>query len=147
MKRLFNFLPLLIAGLFAVTVVSCSDDDKTITDSQLPSNAKVFISTYFPNVDILAAKKSGSEYEVTLKNGSKIDFTKDGEWKDVEAPTGQAIPSGFYPASIDSYISTNFATSGGINEISVNKRGYDVDLVSRVELNFDKTGEFIGIDK
>ncbi|MDE6048393.1 MAG: PepSY-like domain-containing protein [Paramuribaculum sp.] len=146
MKRLFKFIPVLFAGVIALTLMSCSDDDKDINPTDLPSNAKAFIATYYPSAKIVKTTKDKNEYDVILNNGHTIDFNKDGEWIDVDAPVGQTVPTGFYPASIDTYISSNFGTSGGINEISVNARGFEVDLVSGVELIFDQTGTFVGLD-
>lgn len=146
MKRLFKFIPVLFATLLASSFISCSDDEKDINPTELPSNAKAFISTYYPAAQIVKTTKDKNEYDVILNNGHTIEFNKDGEWIDVDAPAGQNIPTGFYPASIDTYISSNFGTSGGINEISVDSRGFEVDLVSGLDLLFSKTGEFIGLD-
>ncbi len=144
MKRLFKFLPLLLAGIFATTLWSCSDDDP-VNPKELPSVAQTFLDSFYPSAKIVSVTKDKNEYDVVLSNGHSVDFNKNGEWIDVDAPAGQTVPTGFYPADIDTYIATNFANAG-INEISVDTRGFEVELVNGVELLFDSTGNFIGLD-
>lgn len=150
MKKLLKFLPMLLVAVFGVTAMSsCSDDDdkdQTIAISMLPNSAKEFVTTYFSNAVIVSAKVDGNEYEAILSDGTKIDFDKTGAWTDVDAPRGKTIPTGFYPEAIDTYVAANY-TGVGINEISKEKRGYDVELVSGVDLVFSTTGEFIAVDK
>ncbi len=148
MKRFLKFLPLLFAAVAAMTLWSCADandDDQPIPAEELPTAAQTFISTYYPKAKVYSVEVDNDGYEAVLSNGHQIDFNLAGEWTDVEAPAGQVIPSGFYPADIDTYVSTNFPGSG-INEISVTMLGYDVDLISGVELLFDAQGQFIGVD-
>lgn len=131
----------------ATTLMSCSDnDDKTIPSSELPEAAKTFVSTYYPDVQIILAQKEKHEYDITLGNGHTIEFDLSGEWKDVDAPLGQTIPSGFYPAAIDNYISQN-APEFGINEISRIAEGYEVELTDGQEIIFNSEGEFVRFDK
>ncbi|MDE5554220.1 MAG: PepSY-like domain-containing protein [Muribaculaceae bacterium] len=148
MKKLLKFMPLLLVAVLGVTTWSCDDDDKdeAIAITMLPNSAKEFVTTYFSNAVIVSAKIDGDEYEARLSDGTTIDFDKTGAWTDVDAPKGKTIPSGFYPAAIDTYVTTNYA-GNGINEISKEKRGYDVELVSGVDLVFDTAGEFISIDR
>lgn len=96
--------------------------------------------------EIMTTQREKDEYEVTLSDGTVIDFDKSGEWKDVDAAMGQSLPTGFYPAAIDNYIAANYA-GAGINEISKERRGYDVELVTGQDLVFNAQGEFITIDK
>ena len=121
MKKLIRLLPLLLIVLVGLTTWSCSDDkDEPITSDQLPTTAKTFITTYFPSAKILSVQKDKDEYEIVLSEGTCIDFDKSREWTDVDAVAGNTIPSGFYPESIDTYISTNLEDIG-INEISKEK--------------------------
>lgn len=150
MKKLLKFLPMLLVAVFGVTAMSsCSDDDdkdQSIAISMLPNSAKDFVTKYFSNAVIVSAKVDGNEYEAVLSDGTRIDFDKTGSWTDVDAPRGKTIPTGFYPEAIDTYVAANYA-GVGINEISKETRGYDVELVSGVDLVFSTTGEFIAVDK
>lgn len=137
----------MLLAVISFAVTSCDEnEDNFISEKELPSSAKSFIATYFPSVEVMTTQKDKDEYEVTLSNGTVIDFDKSGEWKDVDAAMGQTVPTGFYPAAIDTYVAENYAGSG-INEISKERRGYDVDLTTGQDLVFDPQGVFIAIDK
>lgn len=64
----------------------------------------------------------------------------------VDAPSGQTIPSGIVPAAVAVYVDTRYP-GVGINEISRDARGYEVDLVDGTDLLFDPAGNFIGLDR
>lgn len=145
MKKLFYFLPLFLIAVMGIAVTACGDDDKMISENELPAASKSFISTYFPTARVVTVEKDRNEYEIILSDGTKIDFNKSGEWTDVDAPMGKVVPAGFYPAPIDTYVSTNF-TGIGINEISKDRRGYDVELVNGIDLLFNEQGNFISYD-
>lgn len=148
MKKLLALLPLLLLSVVGFTAVGCSDDDKDeiINFEQLPAQAKTFVKTYYPSVNILRTEKDKNEYEVTLADGSRIDFNHAGEWTDVDAVAGKTIPSGFYPAEIDAYVSLQY-NGVGINEISKEAAGYEVDLVNGVDLHFNAKGDFVRVDR
>lgn len=147
MKKIFKYLPLLLVGFLAVSVSACSDDDDDpITSTELPSQAKAFLDTYYSGVNIVSATKDKNEYDVVLGNGHEIDFDKDGLWIDVDAPAGLTVPTGFYPAAIDAYVTEHFS-GDGINEISKVKEGYDVDLVGGLDLVFNQDGTFLRADR
>lgn len=148
MKKLLKFLPLFVVAIMSMAFWSCSDDDddKVITNTELPTEAKTFLSTYYTDIKYQAKEDKG-EYEVYLANGHRVDFYKDGTWKDVDAKFGETVPSGFYPSEIDTYIAANYPDNG-INEISKESYGYDVELVKNgIDLEFDNDGVFLRIDK
>lgn len=147
MKKTFSIL---FIALFAVLTWSCSDDDDTpVPPSDLPTAADTFISTYFSGDKIVRVERegehSGAEYDVIFASGYEVEFNAQGAWIDVDAPMGMTIPSGIAPLGIESYIATNYPTQG-INEISVEYYGYEVELLNGIELMFDQQGNFIGID-
>lgn len=147
MKKFVKFIPMLLVAVIGCMMLwSCDDKDEPISDNALPSQAKTFIQQYFPSATIVSANKDKDEYEVVLSEGTRIDFNKSGEWTDVNAAIGKTIPSGFYPEEIDTYVAANFEGIG-INEISKEKRGYDVELVTGTDLLFNYDGAFIGFDR
>lgn len=145
MKKILSFLPLMLIALIGLGVTACSDKDEPVSPEELPHDAQFFLATYFPDAPVVTSVKDGDEYEVVLTDGSRIDFNQKGEWRDVEAAAGKTIPSGFYPDVIDQYIVENFS-GVGINEISMEANGYEVKLVTGIELLFTYTGEYIGPD-
>ncbi len=154
MKKTKAILGLLLLTLFfGFTATSCGDDDDNnkidyIEFNQLPEPARSFINTYFADAEIARviydATEAQAEYEVDFRNGAEVDFTVDGIWKDVKAAVGSAVPAGIIPINIVNYVSNNYATAY-IVEISKEVYGYDVDLNTGIDLEFDKDGNFLRI--
>ncbi|MDE7461111.1 MAG: PepSY-like domain-containing protein [Paramuribaculum sp.] len=146
MKKLYRILPMLLVAVLSIALWSCSDDDEPVPVTKLPSSSQTFLNTYFDNVDIISVTKDKDDYEVLLSNGYSVEFNTSGEWTDVDAPVGKTVPTGFYPAAIDTYISSAYSGSG-INEISRIDRGYEVELLNGTDLYFSADGTYIGIDR
>ena len=146
MKKLYRILPMLLVAVLSIALWSCSDDDEPVPVTKLPSSSQTFLNTYFDNVDIISVTKDKDDYEVLLSNGYSVEFNTSGEWTDVDAPVGKTVPTGFYPAAIDTYISSAYSGSG-INEISRIDRGYEVELINGTDLYFSADGTYIGIDR
>lgn len=148
MKKLLKFIPMILIAIIGIAATSCSDDDKDqpMNPAQLPQQSKEFIAQYFPSITIASTTIDNNEFEVTLSNGIKIEFTKAGVWTSVEALPGQIIPNGYYPAPIDIYIGLNI-DGAQINSISKETYGYEVGLVRGTELKFDAQGNLIGTQK
>ena len=137
---------MLLVAVLSIALWSCSDDDEPVPVTKLPSSSQTFLNTYFDNVDIISVTKDKDDYEVLLSNGYSVEFNTSGEWTDVDAPVGKTVPTGFYPAAIDTYISSAYSGSG-INEISRIDRGYEVELLNGTDLYFSADGTYIGIDR
>ena len=84
MKKLMT----LAVCLFAFIGLTKADDDKPITVEQLPQKAQQFIKQYFADKTVTLAKMErdfmDKSYEVLFSNGEKVEFDKNGEWKDVD---------------------------------------------------------------
>ena len=136
---------LLVTVLFGAVAAACGDDDKVISETELPESAKTFVSTYFAPAKVATVYKDVNANDGTLSDGVRIDFNKSGEWTDVDAPLNEELPTGFYPEAIDTYLLANM-DGAGINEISKERYGYDVELVTGTDLRFDSEGKFIRYD-
>lgn len=146
MKRIIKLMSVLLVACIALGAMSCKDDkEEPVNPATLPDQATTFISTYFSTANIVSAVSDKNKYEVLLSDGTRIDFDKDGNWKDVDAAAGKTVPTGFYPAAIDNYVIAT-APQAGINEISKEVRGYDVELTTGVNWHFDLEGTFVGVD-
>lgn len=151
MKKI-SWLVLLVMSVFTLSFVACDsdDDDQPIVESQLPQAARTFISQFYPDVKVSGITRDSDdkslEYEVFLANGHTVTFDAVGQWVDVDAPGGQVIPDGIAPFKIAEYINQNYSGSG-INEISRENYGYDVELTSGIDLEFNANGDFIRIDR
>lgn len=152
MKKTLKLMTFLMIAAFGLMAWSCSDDDddKVINVTELPSAATDFINKYYPSAKIMTVTRDEDhkvvEYDVVLNNGHEITFSEAGEWLDVDAPAMQTIPAGIAPEAIENYVATNYPNDG-INEISKESYGYDVELVSTIDLRFAADGSFLGIDR
>ena len=151
-----NYLKLMLAALFligSITVTSCSDKDddeieQTITVNQLPTQAQDFLSKYFPGISAKSIEKQYISnivmYDVELSNGYEIMFNSEGVWQEVDAPDNKTLPSGIVPSAIEDYVNSNYPDYG-INEINKTGEGYNVELVSGLEMAFNELGEFLRV--
>ena len=138
MKKLLVLLLCVAAvNVYAVT-------DRPVTFAQLPQKAQQFINKHFSNVGFLSAKQDDGEYEVYLNDGTKVDFTLQGDWKEVDCHT-LAVPAALIPAGIAQYVKTNFPNNI-ITKIEKTYNGYDIELGNDMELKFDKNGKFMYAD-
>ena len=138
MKKVFLLLLSVIAlNVYAIT-------DRPVTFAQLPEKAQQFVNTHFSEVGFLSAKLDDGEYEVMLKDGTKIDFTLQGDWKEVDCRV-HAVPAAIVPAAITKYVTSNFP-SNIITKIEKSYNGYDIELETDLELKFDKNGNFMYLD-
>ena len=137
MKKFF----VLLFGL--MTLNAFAFNDRPVTFQQLPQKAQQFINTHFKGVEFLSATVD-DDYEVYLANGTKVEFTLQGEWKEVKCP-GSAVPTAIVPAAITKYVKAQFPNSI-IVKIDKKYGGYDVELNNDMELKFDKNGRFLTYD-
>lgn len=108
-----------------------------VKQSELPKAAQTFLSKHFAGDNFRKAEKDqgrrGLEYEVDLASGAEVSFTEAGEWKDVKAAKGKAVPGAIVPSAIATYVSTNYKGQT-ITEISRKRGGYEVELSNGSEL-------------
>ena len=132
---------LLLTCILSVAVISC---EKQITIDKLPQKAKLFLNSYFLDSQVLSIEKSGSSYDVILTDGTNLEFNKSGDWTEVDCQT-RPIPVGIAPSSIQTYVLTNFPESF-ITKIKKERKNYDIELNSGLELTFDQNGNFLHAD-
>ena len=85
MKKLL----ILAAAVFALgTSTVSADNDRPISVSELPEKAQQFIRQHFPNEKVSFAKMErelfDTTYEVIFTSSSKVEFLKNGDWKEVD---------------------------------------------------------------
>ena len=150
MKKTLSLFAFMMMALFGLVFTSCDGKDADVIEPEdLPTQITTFLNTYYPGQQIMRSVKTtgkDGKYEIRLRNDHEIDFNEAGEWIDVDAPQGETIPGGIAPAPISLYVVTNYA-GAGINEISKESYGYDVELTSGVDLEFDKNGKFLREDR
>ena len=118
----------MMAFLIGITLLTISpayaDHDRAVTTEQMPRQAQEFIARYFPGEKIAYAKKESDFfeviYEVMFTNGSKVEFRRNGAWKEVDC--------------------------AAVIKIERDKQEVEVKLNNGMELTFDRSHNLIGID-
>lgn len=128
--------------------VSMKADDKPIRFEQLPKVAQQFVKNHFSSeVSYVTVDNDliGKSYEVTLVDGTRIEFDRKGIWKDVDVEQG-VVPSKIVPRSISNYVMKNFPGTT-IKQIEKRDRGgYQVKLSNGLELKFNSKLQFVRMD-
>ena len=134
---------LLIMVSIALAAFICNADGikQAITFEQLPAAGTSFLKKYFASqtpASIIMEKEHGRiEYEIYYPNGVKVELNQAGEWKKVDG-NGNIVPTGFYPAGIDSAIAAAYP-GARIMQIEKKYAGYEVDLNNGLELKFNQS--------
>ncbi|MCR4965487.1 MAG: PepSY-like domain-containing protein [Bacteroidales bacterium] len=138
MKKIF----LVLLGFIAINVfASC---DKVITVNDLPQQAQQFLKQHFEGIDPVSVRLDDGKYEVVLKNGTEIEFSRKGEWRDVDCHT-TPVPAGIVPDAIANYVATKFPDNF-IVKIDRDNRDYEIELNNDIDLTFDLKGNFLHLD-
>ncbi|EAI7966858.1 PepSY-like domain-containing protein, partial [Campylobacter coli] len=121
-------LKLGLAALLGATVLFARDI--IVPASELPRNAQDFISKNFKTAQIALVKKDIDSYDVTLNDGTEIDFIITGEWKDVDGKY-KALPNSILP-NIMPKISAS--SNAQIIEVSREINGYKFELSNQLKI-------------
>lgn len=145
MRKLFALVALVCLTVSSMVVFA---EDKPISVDKLPAKATKFINQYFSDLKVAYATQDDDmfdkSYEVGFVGGNKVEFTKKGDWTDVDCKSSR-VPVGIIPKAIQSYIKINHPDAYVV-EIDRDTRDYEVKLNDRVELKFDLNGNIIGFD-
>ena len=145
MKKIFSILALAIATL--VGLQSCEKEDVMIPVTELPEEVISFLDTHFNGIEVRSVIKdydnSTYEFEVHMANGTRIELSRRGEWRNVENHLA-GVPHSVIPNKILTYIAENYPDQMiiGIER----DRQIDVELKGGVELVFSLNEDFVKFD-
>ncbi len=145
MKKFLSMFAI-VAAMFAV--VGCEKNDEVVLAENLPREVTTFVQTHFPGVEILNVIKDYSgrkayDFEIRLDDGTRLEISKGGEWKDVENYK-KGVSSSIIPAEILAYVADNHPEA---IVISIDReRGFEVGLNVGVDIYFDQNGNFSRYD-
>lgn len=147
MKKILNITALILA--LGAPCASAYAGEITTDIAKLPKAAQDFALKAFPNAKIVGFEIDKSllkptEYDAALSDGSKIEFDSTGQWTDIESKFS-GVPASVLPAEIAAYIESNYKGQK-IKSVSKERYGWDIELQNDLELKFDVSGKFIGID-
>ncbi|MBQ5663515.1 MAG: PepSY-like domain-containing protein, partial [Bacteroidaceae bacterium] len=114
----------------------------------LPKKALLFIDSNFKDAKITYVKDERDylerSYEVLFANGTKVEFNRNGEWKEVDCRR-EAVPSAIVPAKILNYVNSTYP-GVKIVRIEHDRTDYELKLSNNLELTFNKKLNIIDID-
>lgn len=149
MKRIFALF--VVMTVLCVTVVQAGED-RGIPPEQLPQEIKVFLSAHFSNEKIALVKMEkefwSTEYKVYLVGGTKIEFGKDNEWKEIDCEYGE-VPTSIIPPKIQHFVKANYPNQK-IIQLKKNgkrKKKYEIELDNSMEIEFDNDFNVVDIDQ
>ena len=140
-------LMMILAGtaLMVTSAPAFAGNDRPIAVGELPATAQQFIKAHFAGVEVSLSKVDeelfDKDYKVVFVNGAKVEFTKNGEWKDVECKYGE-VPAAIVPQQIRDYVAKNYPD----RKITAIRRDYEVELDNGLDLKFDLKFRLIDID-
>ena len=137
-----------VLAIATLAIAPAIADDVPITAKKLPAEAQKFLKTHFSQNNVVSAMHDreigDNDYTVILDNGTKIEFGSVGKWESVKCRSG-VVPASIVPAKISSYVSKNYP-SLGIEKIERKRYGYEVELTNDLDVKFDLSGNFLGLD-
>ena len=136
-------------AVFSLGILTANaDNDRLTTKENLPQKAQKFININFKDSKITYVKDERDflerTYEVLFTNGTKVEFDRNGEWKEVDCRKS-SVPIAILPAQILKYVNDNYPDVKVI-QIERDRIDYEVKLSNRLELTFDKKFNIIDID-
>lgn len=134
--------------VIGIQTAAMAGQDKQISMKQLPVKAQKFLAEHFADSKTAIIKMDkelfDTTYDVIFTNGNKIEFDKQGEWKDIECKYSR-IPENVIPKAIRDHIKMN-QPELYILEIDRDKRDYEIKLNNGLEIKFDLKFNPIGYD-
>ena len=79
-----------------------------------------------------------------MADGSQVEFNKNGEWTEVDC-LQVAVSAAIVLQQIKTWVASQYAGQQ-IVSISRDKRGYDIKLSNRFEVEFDQNFQLIDLD-
>ncbi len=148
-----TFLFIWITLIVSVGFTSCNIDSK---EKQLPKDIDLFLSEHFQNNEIssIDTTKTLMDYDITLDDGTEIEFTYTGQWEYINLRKNDFPASllATLPKPLTQYLQENYPDES-IRKIEKKSFGRN-DFIYRVtlqkpndiELQFTKEGEIISDD-
>ncbi|RED27109.1 putative PepSY-like beta-lactamase-inhibitor [Flavobacterium cutihirudinis] len=135
----------IIISTLALSLALTVNAQKKIAVSELPKESQQFLKQYFNHTSVDIAKKDAEHgekgYEVILKDGTEVEFWKDGSYREVDGDD-KPIPTEFIPKEIKDYVAKHYPNEK-ITHIDYGHKDLDVDLTNKIDLEFTKDGKIL----
>lgn len=134
--------------LFAFLGLAQAGDDLPVTVNELPQKAQEFIKQHFPKHTVSYAKMEKDlrerKYEIVLAGGEKIEFDKNGDWKEVKCKFSK-VPAEIIPVKIREHLNKQFPKAQ-VLKIERSRKGYEVKLDNQLEIEYNNAFQPIEIE-
>jgi len=145
MKKKVKFIGLMAFMISAGLTVHAQD--RTISEAELPTEIKTYISTNFPDNTVVRASVDrewfSKSHDVVLRDNIKLEFDSRNRIVDIDG--NSALPDQVIPAGILAYVKSNFPNDP-ITDWELDDRKQKVELGSGLDLEFSMKGNFLRID-
>lgn len=135
-----------IVCLFALSTQTFAD--RPVSATELPTKVQEFLKAHFPGTEVSYAKQDSDwferDYTVVLTNGSKLEFSSKGEWKEIDCEHGR-VPESILPTEIKNHLAEN-QKAHYVVEFKKDRRHYDVKLSNKLEMEFNLNGKLLRYD-
>lgn len=125
-----------------------SDTLANLQAQALPQAITDFLQQHFPGANVAYVEsdnKNGLKYDVTLNDGTEIDFDLANQWEEVDCKI-KPVPPALVPPAIDNYVKTLSQKDLMIIKIGRKHYGYEIELSNGLDMRFNLNGQFIGVD-
>lgn len=116
--------------------------DMVVPANQLPAAAQNFISTHFKGASIGLVKRDMDSFDVTLSDGTEIDFNINGDWTDVDGKY-KAVPTSFLPQGVAAKVQA-MQPNVAIIEIDRKINGFKFKFMNGMKVYTDANGNVLG---
>ena len=148
MKRMIRVLMIAICCMMSCNMAANAGNGKPISVDALPTKAQTLLNNHFNGQKVmLATIESGvvsRNYDVVLKNGTKLEFDKRGNLTEIDCKQG-IVPDQLIPQAITNYLKENYEGQS-VRKIEINRKEYEVELTNGLDLTFNKHFQLIDIE-
>lgn len=116
--------------------------DVVIQAKDLPQNSQSFIQKYFSSAKISLVKQDIDSFDVYLDDGTELEFTTNGEWKEIDAKYRPMDTSFLNPNAITTI--KKMHPNANIVKVEKEIQGYKIKLNNMVEIYTDTNGNLLG---
>ncbi|MBX2909884.1 MAG: PepSY-like domain-containing protein [Chitinophagales bacterium] len=135
-----------LVALLLLLATGC-EKEKVIAAQDLPATVQTYISTHFTGNSITKAVKQKDKnelYEVTLSDGTKLEFNAQNEVIDIDGKS--KLPNSVIPNKILDYVTVNYP-SNYIVGWELQNGNQEVQLNNQTVLLFNSAGDFLRIEE
>ncbi|MBK1971012.1 PepSY-like domain-containing protein [Campylobacter sp. TTU-622] len=111
-----------------------------ISFDSLPPNSKEFIKKYF-KAPVGIVQQDKNSYEVYLSDGTELEFSSDGSWREIEAKI-TPLDLDILPVNIASIVKNEFKNIKA-KEIEKKINYYKIKLVNNIKVLIDFNGTIL----